>query len=109
MALQINKSIATKSGFTVPSGSYVWLFIEMGLERKYVIQVRLQFFKSKADFDAGRAIFDPSIQDIPDTKKYFSQEFTPQVYGDITALAIEQYVQAELTSILGANMVTIVP
>lgn len=104
MALTINKSITTKSGFTVPSGVYIWLVISFGADKKYSVEVRPLFFKDKSSFDSGDDTFAPKGMD---QKLSLTKVFTPSGFAPITILDVHKFVKKELEDMLGAGMVTI--
>lgn len=106
MALQINRTLTTKSGFNVDTGSYVWMKEDRGGDKKYSVEVRLIFFKNKAAFDAGNERFLP--QEVPDDKMIFRQEFTANDYANLTSMTIHTYVKQQLELALGNNTVQIV-
>lgn len=106
MALQINRTLTTRSGFDVPAGSYVWLQEERATDNKYSALVKPVFFKNKASFEAGKTRFTP--QELTDNMLSFYQEFTPAEYASLTSAAIHNYVKAKFETQLGANTVAIV-
>jgi len=111
MSLQINKAINTDSGFAVPSGAYVWLYMELGLELQYKIKVKLFFYKSKADFDAKRSPFVPVSSDVPPSKQSYEVLLDVNDFAAQTAVTIHNYVKAQLVAQLepgNNNVVTIV-
>ena len=106
MALQINTPLTTRSGFTVPSGSYCWLQEERAKDNKYSVKVDLVFFKDKASFDAGKSRFAP--QEIPDNLLSLYQTFTPVDFASLTSMTIHNFVKAQLEAVIGAATVSVV-
>jgi hypothetical protein len=106
MSLQINVPLTTNQGFTVSSGSYVWIHEERSTDRKYSIVAIPRFYKDKASFDAGLAPFTPN--GLPVNMQSFYQEFTPANYGAVTSLTVQTYVRDQLTQLVGPGNVVLV-
>lgn len=106
MALQINRTLTTRSGFPVASGAYCWLQEERAKDRKYSVQVDLKFFKDKAAFDAGSEPFNPA--ELPNNLFNFYQEFTAANFAVLTETTIHNFVKAQLEAVLGASTINIV-
>lgn len=105
MALQVNSALTTKSGFTVPSGSYVWLKEQRGTDRQYKVEVDIAFFKDKETFDLGRERFFPL--ELASDKYHFEQTFTPSAYASLTAMQVHNFVKAQLETALNISSGTI--
>ena len=106
MALQINTTLTTKSGFSVSGGSYCWLQEERGKDNKYSVRVDLLFFKDKASFDAGYSRFQP--QELPANFFSFYQEFSASNYASLTSTTIHNYVITQLETVLGVGTIYII-
>jgi hypothetical protein len=109
MALQINTTLTTRSGFSVPAGTYVWLLETRGQDKNgfsYTVKVDVIFFKDKAAFDAGRSRYFPL--EIPENMYSFSQSFTAANYAALTPMTVHNYVKAQLGTILGEVNISIV-
>jgi hypothetical protein len=106
MSLQINTALTTNQGFTVASGSYVWIHEERSIDNKYSIRATPRFYKDKASFDLGRAPFVPA--GLPINMQVFYQEFTAANYGSITSLTVQTFVKDQLETLVGIGNITLV-
>lgn len=106
MALQINRTLTTKTGLTVPTGSYVWLIETRGIKRKYMVEVRVQFYISKTAFEAGVSPYNPV--EVPDIMGSFSQEMEASAYASLTPMQVHEFVKAQLGVALGEENIQIV-
>jgi hypothetical protein len=106
MAFQINKQLTTTSGFIVPTGSYVWVRLELGSNRRSEATAKLEFFKDKAALDIGRERFQPS--EIPVDKQIYVVPMPIQALADLTYMQAHVTIQSELNSVLGGIFVDIV-
>jgi hypothetical protein len=106
MALQINRTLTTQSGFSVSTGSYVWVFERRGTDRLYKVEADIKFYKDKASFDLRKSHFNPS--ELSSNDYHFEMELSPTAYRDLTSLAVQTYVKNQLEIILGAGTITIV-
>lgn len=106
MALQINKPLTTLSNFAVPSGSYVWITMELGADRLSRVRAKLEFFKDKASFDLGRSRYQPL--EIPTDKQIYSMDLPISSLSTLTYAQAHTFIQTELNQVLGGSFVDIV-
>jgi hypothetical protein len=103
MALQVNTQLTTRSGFTVPSGAYVWVQEAKGADNKYSLKVRLLFYINKTAFEQGKSHFLP---EGIETK--YERFFSVQDYANITSTTVHNFLKQEIELVTGNSTVSIV-
>lgn len=100
MALQINTTITTDEGFEVTNAfGYLNIFI-LAPESNWV---NLSYFKSEADWIAGKAPLNVNTLPNQVQTELTSQEF----WGSNLALLIHEKCQASIEAVTGSGTVTI--
>lgn len=103
MALQIDTTLTSKDGASVPSGAIVkfqTIFPYEGTQVHY----NMKFYRSQGDYDAGAASFLPEEVSKMGHVKSLSQA----EYDALTPTKVHNHLHDHLESILGADTVSII-
>lgn len=106
MGLQINIPMTSRSGFAVPSGTYVWILEKRGGDFKYGVEAGLVFYKDKASLDGGLQRYFPA--EVPDSMHNFYQVFSASAFASLTSMAVHTFCKTQLETVLGVGTITIV-